>query len=123
MNLVLFGPPGSGKGTQAERLRDRFRLRHISTGDLLREAVAQKSELGKKVESVLASGHLVSDDIVLALMRDAILGVKKNASLSGWLLDGFPRTVGQAIFTVSSMNGVRINPDSKRLSEWPTNAF
>jgi adenylate kinase len=96
MNLVLFGPPGSGKGTQAERLRNQLKLRHISTGDLLREAVARKSELGKKVESVLASGQLVSDDIVLALMRDAILGVKKDASLSGWLLDGFPRTVGQA---------------------------
>lgn len=96
MNLVLFGPPGSGKGTQAERLRNQLQLRHISTGDLLREAVAQKSELGKKVESVLASGLLVSDDIVLALMRDAILAVKKDASLSGWLLDGFPRTVGQA---------------------------
>jgi adenylate kinase len=73
-----------------------LKLRHISTGDLLREAVAQKSDLGKKVESVLASGQLVSDDIVLALMRDSILGVKKDASLSGWLLDGFPRTVGQA---------------------------
>ena len=96
MNLVLFGPPGSGKGTQAERLRNQLQLRHISTGDLLREAVAQKSELGKKVESVLASGQLVSDDIVLALMRDAILAVKKDASLAGLLLDGFPRTVGQA---------------------------
>lgn len=96
MNLVLFGPPGSGKGTQAERLRSQLKLRHLSTGDLLREAVAAKSELGKKVESVLASGQLVSDDIVLALMRGAILAVKEDASLSGWLLDGFPRTVGQA---------------------------
>lgn len=96
MNLVLFGPPGSGKGTQAERLRSQLKLRHLSTGDLLREAVAAKSELGKKVESVLASGQLVSDDIVLALMRRAILAVKEDASLSGWLLDGFPRTVGQA---------------------------
>lgn len=96
MNLVLFGPPGSGKGTQAERLRNQLKLRHISTGDLLREAVSKKTGLGKKVESVLASGQLVSDDIVLALMRDAILGVKKDASLAGWLLDGFPRTVGQA---------------------------
>ena len=96
MNLVLFGPPGSGKGTQAERLRNQLRLRHISTGDLLREAVANKSELGKKVESVLASGQLVSDDIILGLMRDAILAVKQDASLSGWLLDGFPRTLGQA---------------------------
>lgn len=96
MNLVLFGPPGSGKGTQAERLRNQWKLRHISTGDLLREAVANRSELGKKVESVLASGQLVSDDIILGLMRDAILGVKKDTSLSGWLLDGFPRTLGQA---------------------------
>ncbi|HXV14683.1 MAG TPA: adenylate kinase [Candidatus Krumholzibacteria bacterium] len=96
MNLVLFGPPGSGKGTQAERLRNRWKLRHISTGDLLREAVAAKSELGKKVESVLASGQLVSDDIILGLMRGAILAVKQDAALSGWLLDGFPRTVGQA---------------------------
>jgi adenylate kinase len=96
MNLVLFGPPGSGKGTQAERLRNQLKLRHLSTGDLLREAVAQKSELGKKVESVLASGQLVSDDIVLALMRDAIIAVQKDTALSGWLLDGFPRTVGQA---------------------------
>jgi adenylate kinase len=82
MNLVLFGPPGSGKGTQAERLRSQLKLRHLSTGDLLREAVAAKSELGKKVESVL--------------MRGAILAVREDASLSGWLLDGFPRTVGQA---------------------------
>ncbi len=96
MNLVLFGPPGSGKGTQAERLRNQLKLRHISTGDLLREAVAAKSELGKKVESVLASGQLVSDDIILGLMRDAILAVRNDASLAGWLLDGFPRTVGQA---------------------------
>ncbi len=96
MNLVLFGPPGSGKGTQAERLRNQHALRHISTGDLLREAVAKKSELGKKVESVLASGQLVSDDIILGLMRDAILAVEQDRSLSGWLLDGFPRTVGQA---------------------------
>jgi len=56
MNLVLFGPPGSGKGTQAERLRDRFRLRHISTGDLLRDAVTRETELGKQVQSVLAAG-------------------------------------------------------------------
>jgi len=96
MNLVLFGPPGSGKGTQAERLRNRMNLRHISTGDLLREAVANKTELGKRVESVLASGALVSDDIILGLMRDAILAVKRDAALSGWLLDGFPRTLGQA---------------------------
>lgn len=96
MNLVLFGPPGSGKGTQAERLRENLRLRHLSTGDLLRDAVARESELGKKVKSVLASGQLVSDDIVLALMRDAIAAVGADRGLAGWLLDGFPRTIGQA---------------------------
>jgi len=96
MNLVLFGPPGSGKGTQAERLRDDLKLRHLSTGDLLRDAVARETELGKKVKSVLASGQLVSDDIVLALMRNAIVAAGEDGSLAGWLLDGFPRTVGQA---------------------------
>jgi len=96
MNLVMFGPPGSGKGTQAERIRNRYRLRHISTGDLLRDAVARKTELGRKVESILASGALVSDDLVLALMRDAIAQVGNDAQYAGWLLDGFPRTIGQA---------------------------
>lgn len=96
MNLVIFGPPGSGKGTQAERMRDAHALRHISTGDLLREAVAAESELGKKVKGILAAGELVSDDIVLALIEDAVAGVKDDASFKGWLLDGFPRTVGQA---------------------------
>jgi len=91
VNLILFGPPGSGKGTQAERLREKRGLRHISTGDLLREAVANGSDLGKKVKGILASGQLVSDDIILALMRDVIAAVGK-----GWLLDGFPRTLGQA---------------------------
>lgn len=96
MNLILFGPPGSGKGTQAERLREKRALKHISTGDLLREAVASGNELGKEVQGILASGQLVSDDIVLALMRDVIAAVKDEKKLDGWLLDGFPRTVGQA---------------------------
>lgn len=91
LNLILFGPPGSGKGTQAERLREKRGLRHLSTGDLLRDAVARGTELGKQVKSILASGQLVSDDIILALMRDEIAKVG-----DGWLLDGFPRTVGQA---------------------------
>jgi adenylate kinase len=91
LNLILFGPPGSGKGTQAERLREKRGLRHLSTGDLLREAVAHGTDLGNQVKSILASGQLVSDDIILALMRDEIAKVG-----DGWLLDGFPRTVGQA---------------------------
>jgi adenylate kinase len=96
MNLVLFGAPGSGKGTQAERLKDRFSLKHVSTGDLLREAVANGTELGRKVEGILASGELVSDEIVLELIKEAVTAAKANETLSGWMLDGFPRTIGQA---------------------------
>lgn len=102
MNIILFGPPGSGKGTQAERLRETRGLRHISTGDLLREAVANESDLGKRVKSILASGELVSDDIVLALMRDVIGAVGKD----GWLLDGFPRTVGQSEGLDAQLSGL-----------------
>lgn len=96
MNLVLFGAPGSGKGTQAEKLRDRFSLKHISTGDLLRDAVARKTELGKKVESIMAAGELVSDEIVLQLIKEAIGAVQQDKKLKGWVLDGYPRTVEQA---------------------------
>jgi adenylate kinase len=96
MNLVLFGAPGSGKGTQAERLRDRFSLKHVSTGDLLRDAVARGTELGKKVESIMAAGELVSDEIVLELIKETVATVKADPGLTGWMLDGYPRTVGQA---------------------------
>ena len=96
MNIVLFGPPGSGKGTQAARLKERFSLRHVSTGDLLREAVATGTELGKKVEGILASGELVSDEIVLELIREVATAVRNDAASEGWVLDGFPRTMGQA---------------------------
>ncbi len=95
MNLIFFGPPGSGKGTQAERLKERHTLKHISTGDLLRAAIADKIELGQQVESLLQAGDLVPDDIVLALIKDAI-GTTRSNGFKGWLLDGFPRTVGQA---------------------------
>jgi adenylate kinase len=96
MNIVLFGPPGSGKGTQAARLGKRYSLRHVSTGDLLREAVAAGTELGKKVKGVLASGELVSDEIVLELIREAAAVTKDDPASKGWMLDGFPRTMGQA---------------------------
>lgn len=96
MNLVIFGPPGSGKGTQAERIKSRFELAHVSTGDLLRAAVASQSDLGRKVEGILAAGELVSDGIVLELIREAVTRVGNDESVRGWLLDGFPRTRGQA---------------------------
>jgi len=96
MNLLLFGAPGSGKGTQAERLRDRFSLQHVSTGDLLRDAVARGSELGKKVEGIMAAGELVSDEIVLELIKEAVESVKTDENKKGWILDGYPRTMAQA---------------------------
>jgi adenylate kinase len=96
MNLVLFGAPGSGKGTQAERLRDAMRLRHVSTGDLLRAAVGAGTELGRRVEGILSKGELVSDEIVLELIKEAVADTRNDPSLQGWMLDGFPRTLGQA---------------------------
>jgi adenylate kinase len=91
MNVILVGPPGSGKGTQAAELVGRFALRHLSTGDLLRAAVRGGSELGRRVAGILAAGELVPD----ALMTE-IVAERLRALPDGWLLDGFPRTVPQA---------------------------
>jgi adenylate kinase len=96
MNLVILGAPGSGKGTQAARLAERGRLRHVSTGDLLREAVANKTPLGKQVESIMQAGQLVSDEIVLELVKDTLTDHSEDDKWSGWILDGYPRTLSQA---------------------------
>lgn len=92
MNIILLGPPGAGKGTQSDMLRDRFSLTKLATGDMLRAAVASGSDLGKKAQSVMASGALVGDDIMIGIIRDAIT----QASAEGFILDGFPRTTAQA---------------------------
>lgn len=93
MNLILFGPPAAGKGTQAKRLVDGHGFVQLSTGDMLRAAIAAKSELGQKVEGILAAGELVSDDIVCALIDEKL---EQNAGAPGFIFDGFPRTVAQA---------------------------
>lgn len=93
MHLILLGPPGAGKGTQSDVLRDSFGLNKLATGDMLREAVASGSELGKHVKQIMESGGLVSDDIMINLIRDCI---NDEASANGFILDGFPRTVAQA---------------------------
>jgi adenylate kinase len=89
--LLFLGPPGAGKGTQAQRLAETQELLHLSTGDLLRAEVAAGSELGKEAEAVMARGELVSDALVLAIVRSRLQGHS-----GGWLLDGFPRNVAQA---------------------------
>lgn len=94
MNLILFGPPGVGKGTQAERLRDHYNLHHISTGDMLRAAIAAGTPLGLEAKKFVESGGLVPDTVIIGLVREVL--AKDKASGRGFLLDGFPRTVAQA---------------------------
>lgn len=93
MQLILLGPPGAGKGTQAIALSQRLGIPHISTGDMLREAIAQQSELGEQAEAYVTEGDLVPDGLILSLVRDRL---SKPDADKGWLLDGFPRTLAQA---------------------------
>jgi adenylate kinase len=93
MRIVLLGAPGSGKGTQAQRLQAKYGVPQVSSGDLLRDAVARKTELGLKAKSVMDSGQLVSDDIVLGLIRDRL---RRPDAAQGFILDGFPRNIDQA---------------------------
>jgi adenylate kinase len=95
VNLVLLGAPGSGKGTQAAVLSERYRLKHVSSGDLLRKAIARQDDIGKQIEETVASGKLVPDQTVLRLVRDAILE-NEESKWEGWILDGYPRTGLQA---------------------------
>jgi len=92
-NLILFGPPGAGKGTQAVKIAEKYGWIHVSTGDILRSEVSQGSPLGLKVKAVMEAGHLVSDDLLIAIMESVFL---KHADSNGFVLDGFPRTLKQA---------------------------
>ena len=92
-NLVLFGPPGAGKGTQSEKLIAKYGFVHISTGDLFRWHTKNDTELGKRVKEIMNSGELVPDSITIAMLEEE---VNKNPQASGFLFDGFPRTVPQA---------------------------
>lgn len=106
-HIIITGPPGSGKGTQAVRIAERLGLRHMSTGDLLREAVAGRTELGLKASGYMTSGLLVPDDLMLGLIREQ-LGSDDGR---GWILDGFPRTLPQAeaLSDLLESNGIGID--------------
>ncbi|MEA1884162.1 MAG: adenylate kinase [Thermotogota bacterium] len=93
LNLIFLGPPGAGKGTVAKDVVERYGVPHISTGDMLRDAVSEGSELGKKVQSVMESGQLVSDELLFDLVKDRL---SKDDCKNGFILDGFPRNVNQA---------------------------
>ena len=105
MNLVFLGPPGAGKGTIAAKAKDVYKIPHISTGDLFRSNIKNGTELGKQVQAILASGDLVPDSVTIAMVEDRL---KDKDAESGFILDGFPRTVAQAdaLATMADLDAV-----------------
>lgn len=93
INIVLFGPPGAGKGTQSEKMIEAFNLVHLATGDMLRQEIADGSELGLKAKELIDEGKLVPDDVVIGMIEQRL---KAHTSASGFIFDGFPRTEAQA---------------------------
>jgi adenylate kinase len=108
VNFLIFGPPGSGKGTQSVRLVEKFNLLHLSTGDMLRAEIAAGTELGKKMSLIMSKGELVPDEVVIEMITVKIDGTKDKA---GFLFDGFPRTVAQTVALEKMLNerGMRID--------------
>ncbi len=104
VRLIILGPPGSGKGTQADMLSVKYDIPHISTGDILRAAIKEGTELGKKAEGYVRSGALVPDEIVIGIIKDRL----KNPSQKGFILDGFPRTIAQAEALDDTLNELEL---------------
>lgn len=96
LNLVIFGAPGSGKGTQSEKIIERYGLHHISTGEVLRDHIARGTELGKVADSYISKGQLIPDSLMIEVLEDVLDRIGQATDLSGVIYDGFPRTVEQA---------------------------
>jgi len=114
MRLVLLGAPGSGKGTQAQRLQARHAVPQVSTGDLLREAVAAGTELGRAAKIVMDAGQLVADDIMLGIIRERL---SRPDAARGFILDGFPRTIAQADGLANQLSDLGVSLDGVVLME------
>lgn len=108
VNFLIFGPPGSGKGTQSVRLAEKFNLLHLSTGDMLRAEITAGTELGKKMSLIMSKGELVPDEVVIEMIANKIDASKGNA---GFLFDGFPRTVAQTISLEKMLNERKMKID------------
>lgn len=108
VNFLIFGPPGSGKGTQSVKLAEKFNLKHLSTGDMLRAEIAAGTDLGKKMSNIMSKGELVPDEVVIEMIANKIDGTKGAA---GFLFDGFPRTVAQteALELMLNERGMKID--------------
>jgi adenylate kinase len=108
VNILIFGPPGSGKGTQSVKLAEKFRLVHLSTGDMLRAEITSGTELGKRMSSIMSKGDLVPDEVVIEMIATKI---DLSKGYSGFLFDGFPRTVAQtmALEKMLGERGMKIN--------------
>src|SRR5436309_14694660 len=102
LNLLMLGPPGAGKGTQAERLARTRGIPKISTGDILRDAVSAGTEVGRRAKAIMDRGELVSDDVMIGIVKERL---ERSDALAGFVLDGFPRTVQQAVALDAIMNG------------------
>lgn len=107
--LIFLGPPGAGKGTQAQVLSESYSIPHISTGDILRAAVNQQTPLGQKAKGYMDRGELVPDDLILDLIKERL---SKSDTKNGWILDGFPRNVSQAAFLEKLLNELGSTADT-----------
>lgn len=109
VNFLIFGPPGSGKGTQSVKLAEKFNLAHLSTGDMLRAEIAAGTDLGKRMSIIMSKGELVPDEVVIEMIAAKIDNTKDRA---GFLFDGFPRTVEQTIALEKMLNERKMKIDS-----------